>query len=280
MITDARTIYRVACRHKPYSQIGNAMLRDTRLSIEARGALAMMLSYPSNWQVTSTWLCQMAGVGRDKARAILGELEQFGYCIRARLRKKDGQLGQVEYLFTDEPAAIADATAPGPENPSVEEARPWKPGPGQPGPENPTPSKEGTSPKKVITNTPTPHGAGGGDEDFENFWRSYPKGKHAHVKKVAAQEAFEAAARSGEVTAGDLIVAARTFAASRPDPAYVPMALTWLKAERWKDEPQPAGSAVVQFSAGLTVRDTSEPWAEYKARMIREGKIKPVGAPQ
>jgi len=279
MITDARTIYRVACRHKPYSQIGNAMLRDTRLSIEARGALAMMLSYPSNWQVTLSWLCQMAGVGRDKARGILAELEEFKYCIRTRLRKKDGQLGSYEYLFTDEPAAIADATAPGPENPSVEATSDWKPVTGQPGPENPTPSKEGKTPKKV-TNTPTPHGAGGRDEDFEEFWRSYPKGKHAHVKKAAAQEAFEAAASSGEVTAGDLIVAARTFAASRPDPAYVPMALTWLKAERWKDEPQPAGSALAQFGSGTTIRDTSESWADYSARMIREGKFKPTGAPQ
>jgi hypothetical protein len=65
-----RTIFRVANRHKPYAQLGNGMLRDSRLSFEARGVLAFILSFPSNWHFGLAWLCRDQGIGRDKARRI------------------------------------------------------------------------------------------------------------------------------------------------------------------------------------------------------------------
>jgi hypothetical protein len=47
-----RTIIRVASRDVPFAQIANDMLRDTRISREAAGVLAFILTWPEDWHVT------------------------------------------------------------------------------------------------------------------------------------------------------------------------------------------------------------------------------------
>ncbi|KAB2918498.1 MAG: helix-turn-helix domain-containing protein [Hyphomicrobiaceae bacterium] len=150
-----RTILRVAFRNnRPYSQLGNAMIRDNRLSPEAVGILVFILSYPDNWHFSLAWLCRTRNVGRDRAYRIIKELVEFGYCTRFRARKEDGTLGAYEYVFTDEPEG---ATPPLPENPEVdEEGAPkpttsWKPVTGQPDLAIRTPTKN-VSPTKKVTN--------------------------------------------------------------------------------------------------------------------------------
>lgn len=112
-MANERTIYRVAHRTLPFSQIGNGMLRDKRLSFEARGALAMVLTYPADWSVRAAWLREQGGIGKDKAQSIIRELEAHRYCERRRLRTANGELDGVEYVFTDLPGV------PQPENPSM-----------------------------------------------------------------------------------------------------------------------------------------------------------------
>lgn len=99
-----QTICRIASRHKPYSQLGNAMLRDHRLSFEARGLLAFILSHPSDWQVHVRQLCHETGLGREKALRIFRELIAHDYCQRNYRRGDDGRMAGVEYVFTDEPS--------------------------------------------------------------------------------------------------------------------------------------------------------------------------------
>jgi hypothetical protein len=140
MATD-QTIFRVASRHKPYAQLGNGMLRDKRLSLEARGALAFILSFPANWQFGLAWLCRDQDIGRDRARRILNEHLAAGYCQRGRSRNPDGTLGPFEYVFTDEPAFLTGEAPPQPENPSVVTATDGLPVTGEPALGNPTPTK-------------------------------------------------------------------------------------------------------------------------------------------
>jgi hypothetical protein len=127
-----QTIFRVASRHKPYAQLGNAMLRDKRLSLEARGVLAFILSHPSDWHFSMDWLCREQGVGRDKARRIIKEHVAFGYCVRSQERTATGSWGAITYTFTDEPEAIEGGQEP---------PQPEKPLAVQPAPANPTPTK-------------------------------------------------------------------------------------------------------------------------------------------
>lgn len=107
-----QTIYRVACRHKPYAQLGNAMIRDNRLSFEARGVLAYILSYPENWRFSREWLCKHAKLGKNKSYDLINEMREHGYCQRSQERRPDGTMAPCEYLFTDEPEAIAPTPAP------------------------------------------------------------------------------------------------------------------------------------------------------------------------
>jgi hypothetical protein len=115
----SQTIFRVANRQKPYSQLGNAMIRDGRLSWEARAVLAFILSFPSDWEFSLAWFCRETNTGRDKARRVVRELEAAGYCARERNRKPDGTLGAFAYVFTDEPSDIQVDRAPATEKASV-----------------------------------------------------------------------------------------------------------------------------------------------------------------
>ena len=112
-MADKKTIFRVACRHKPYSQLGNAMLRDQGLSIEARGTLGFILSHPQDWKFSLDWLARQIGTGRDKTQRIVRELVENGYCVREQNRDERGRLGPVMYAFSDEPEPVS----PQPEKP-------------------------------------------------------------------------------------------------------------------------------------------------------------------
>lgn len=112
MAARPKTICRVASRHKPYSQLGNAMLRDKRLCIAARGTLCFILSHPADWKFSVEWLAREIGVGRQKAQRIVRDLVAHGYCKRRQNRDGRGRMSLIEYEFSDE----RDASAPQVEN--------------------------------------------------------------------------------------------------------------------------------------------------------------------
>ena len=104
-LTD-QTIFRVASVVKPYSMLGNAMLQDERLSIEARGFLASVMSRPADWRFNTRWAMKAHSVGRDKLYRIIRELEACGYCKRDQRRLPGGSWAPIEYSFTDCPELL------------------------------------------------------------------------------------------------------------------------------------------------------------------------------
>lgn len=165
-----QTIFRVAHRNMPFSQIGNAMLRDKRLSFEARGALAMLLTYPADWQFNVVWLCDQGGIGRDQARRVVKELEDHGYCTRKRARKDDGTLGPYVFTFTDQPG---ESLTPAPENQAVVETSDWKPVTGEPAPENPPTTNKVSNKQGHKEHPPTPSKPRGrtGKSELPDDWQ-------------------------------------------------------------------------------------------------------------
>jgi hypothetical protein len=125
-------ICRVARRNR-YAQIPNETLRDRSLSLQARGMLAFILSYPDDWQFSKRWLMQETGSGRDRTDAILAELDAAGYCQRHQTRGADGRVGAWEYLFYDTPQ-------PRPEKPVMASPQRENPQPENPRPANRTPT--------------------------------------------------------------------------------------------------------------------------------------------
>lgn len=100
-----------------YTVMSNYHLRDRGLSCKACGLLSKMLSLPDEWDYTSKGLAYICKDGIDSVNSALKELEEQGYLVRRRLRKENGQLGDIEYTIFERPQAV-----PCGENPAVVQA--------------------------------------------------------------------------------------------------------------------------------------------------------------
>lgn len=96
--TESGIIRTIKDRNHPYKTMNTSGFEDQRLSYEARGVLAYLLSKPDDWQVRPENL-QNDSCGRDKIRRILRELEQHGYLIRERVRLAKGRWEWISTVF-------------------------------------------------------------------------------------------------------------------------------------------------------------------------------------
>lgn len=83
--------------------MSNYHLRDTSLSLKAKGLLSLMLSLPENWDYTMKGLVRICKDGIDSISGGIRELEAHGYLVRARIRGANGQLGSIEYTILEQP---------------------------------------------------------------------------------------------------------------------------------------------------------------------------------
>ena len=97
-------------RRKGFVVLFRSAAQDGRLSLEARGLFALMVSLPEDWEYTVSGLAVKAGCGREKVRRLLKELQTVGYLIREQSHDPGGKFGGNVYVLQDE--------APLPENPS------------------------------------------------------------------------------------------------------------------------------------------------------------------
>lgn len=102
-----------------FTQIPNDTLRDTSLSLKAKGLLSLMLSYPDDWEFNFVHLVGMSTDGRDATYSAFNELLRAGYARREQKRRPDGTLGEVEIVVYAE--AVRDANPPLPGFPDTAE---------------------------------------------------------------------------------------------------------------------------------------------------------------
>lgn len=123
---------------KDYTVMSNHHLRNTALSLKAKGMLSLMLSLPENWDYTTKGLAAICKDGIDSICSTIKELEKNGYVIRRRLRNTKGHLTETEYTILEypKPQEIPD-NLPKPENPVLEEYPPETPKPENPILDNP-----------------------------------------------------------------------------------------------------------------------------------------------
>lgn len=74
-----------------FTVIANAALRDERLTLKARGLLALLLSRPDDWVVLQGELENVGPDGRSAVRAALTELEDAGYLDRSYRNTPNGR---------------------------------------------------------------------------------------------------------------------------------------------------------------------------------------------
>lgn len=113
-------VFRVE-KTRDYTVMSNHHLRNTDLSLKAKGLLSLMLSLPDNWDYTTKGLACICKDGIDSINSGVKELEVNGYVIRRRLRNDKGQLTTTEYTIFEQPQTLdMTDTPPKGENPILD----------------------------------------------------------------------------------------------------------------------------------------------------------------
>ena len=113
-------VFRVK-KTRDYTVMSNHHLRNTDLSLKAKGLLSLMLSLPDNWDYTTKGLACICKDGIDSINSGVKELEANGYVIRRRLRNEKGQLTTTEYTIFEQPQTLdMTDTPPKGENPILD----------------------------------------------------------------------------------------------------------------------------------------------------------------
>ncbi|MFD7874415.1 hypothetical protein ACFV5G_09910 [Streptomyces sp. NPDC059766] len=111
-----------------FTQIANALFRDSRISFKAKGLFGYISTHRAGWQIT---VAHLARHGRERIDAVttgLEELQHHGFLLREQGRNTDGTLGQALYVITDLPA-LQNPSSP-PESGYPGSAEPVSAGPG------------------------------------------------------------------------------------------------------------------------------------------------------
>ncbi|MGE4214446.1 MAG: DUF6017 domain-containing protein [Anaerotignaceae bacterium] len=95
-------VFRVE-KTRDYTVMANHHLRNTALSLKAKGLLSLMLSLPESWDYTTKGLAAICKDGVDSICAAVKELEDNGYVLRRRIRNEKGQLTTTEYTILEQP---------------------------------------------------------------------------------------------------------------------------------------------------------------------------------
>lgn len=115
-------VFRVE-KNANYTTMSNYHLRDTGISLKAKGLLSMCLSLTESWDYSVNGLAAISKEGRDAVLSAVRELEQAGYISREQLRRPDGTMGHSEYVIREIPAQASLTT----EIPAAKKPMPDKP---------------------------------------------------------------------------------------------------------------------------------------------------------
>ena len=193
-----------------FTQIPNAWLRDSRISLGAKGLLAQLLSHAPGWKISQESLGHANGIGRDAIRTLINELLDAGYLNRSedRERTEKGYLGGYTYTTQD----------PTQDNPTQD----------NPLHKNNIIKKNNLKNNERISDRFS-------DYHFQTFWEHYPK----KVDKGAAVRAFRKALKTFD--AKEVIDGAKRYAEdpNLPEKRYIKNPATWLNAEAWNNPPLP-----------------------------------------
>jgi predicted GNAT superfamily acetyltransferase len=102
--------------NKDFAIIPNKLLRDTNLSLKAKGLICILLSLPDDWAVYKGQLQQFSSDGRDATINSFNELLDKGYITGVQRINSRGQFDGWDYVVYSE-SVLSDTENPIPENP-------------------------------------------------------------------------------------------------------------------------------------------------------------------
>lgn len=87
-------------RKNRFTQVGNGVLWDDTLTLQAKGLLSIFLSNSDDWDLNMKEIITRSKNGRDAHYKIVDELIEHGYFARVEIRKDTKFEGMI-YLFSD-----------------------------------------------------------------------------------------------------------------------------------------------------------------------------------
>lgn len=240
-------------RKKGFIVLYREAAQDARLTLEARGLFALMVSLPDNWEYTVSGLAVKAGCGKDKVRRLLKELQEVGYLIRGQSHDAGGKFAANVYVLQDE------SPLPGNTDNGKSRQRP------EPPTEKPSTdfttqkSKEGKD-KDLKEPPKAPQGAAESKrsgrrrkpkavpawqaEKFEGFWRAYPrdedraKAVEQWDKLPQDKELMERHGGSEEQLLLEISRGLKRHLESREwrEDVGIPHAFRWLRDRKWTEK--------------------------------------------
>ena len=90
-------------KSKDYTTICNRIFKDRRLSLKAKGLLAMLLSFSDHWELSIKGLIVILKEGESAIRSTINELIENGYVERERVKNEKGVIIGINYTVFESP---------------------------------------------------------------------------------------------------------------------------------------------------------------------------------
>ena len=93
-------------KSKDYTTICNRIFKDRRLSLKAKGLLAMLLSLSDHWDLTVAGLVVILKEGKASIKSTINELIKHGYVEREQQKNAKGYYMGIKYTVFEAPKTI------------------------------------------------------------------------------------------------------------------------------------------------------------------------------
>ena len=219
-----------------YTVMSNVHLKDTRLTLKAKGLLSVVLSLPSDWRYSVAGLASISKEKETSIKTALDELRENGYLVITKKMPNETQSGRIEYEwdFYEKPTdAKQEVKKQGIENLPLENLMLENQGQSNTNISNTKVlnTKElDISPisplEKIVTTT---------ELLFKEFWAAYPR----KDDKKRAWLKFKAIKNLEKVfpdIMADVENKKKSEQWNKNGGQFIPMPSTYLNNERWNDE--------------------------------------------
>lgn len=89
-------------KNENYTIISNVFVRDNRISLKAKGLMALIMSLPPDWEFSIRGIVATVAEGKAAIYTAIKELRQYGYCDIVGCRDERGKMTGNDYIFYEE----------------------------------------------------------------------------------------------------------------------------------------------------------------------------------
>lgn len=87
-----------------FAPVPYGAMRDTAISIEARGLLALLMTHSANWEFHRSDILKKCGCGKEKYDRMIRELKSAGYLDIKSIRNDKGHIASYDWIINADPS--------------------------------------------------------------------------------------------------------------------------------------------------------------------------------